>query len=137
MNHSAESLRQGRYGAFTIVAKNYLPYAMVLAESFLECNPGCEFTCVIVDETVSPFELVDAQAKFIGVQQLSGFVQDFWLMSTMYDVTEFSTEMLLRQILLACSLQPLTLQNWMPRIGKTAQHNGFQYQMHLFKFSKD
>ena len=91
MNHSAESLRQGRYGAFTIVAKNYLPYAMVLAESFLECNPGCEFTCVIVDETVSPFELVDAQVKFIGVQQLSGFVQDFWLMSTMYDVTEFST----------------------------------------------
>lgn len=79
------------FGAFTIVAKNYLPYAMVLAESFLECNPDCEFTCVIVDEMVPPFELAHSNVNFIGVEQLSRFVDDFWLMATMYDVTEFST----------------------------------------------
>lgn len=79
------------FGAFTIVAKNYLPYAMVLAESFLDCNPGCEFTCVVVDEIVPPFELAQSEVNFIGVEQLSRFVDDFWLMATMYDVTEFST----------------------------------------------
>ena len=79
--------------AFTIVAKNYVPYALVLAESFLEHNPNSSFYCVVVDEEVAPSALASKGVKFIGFPSISARLDDFWLMSTMYDVTEFSTSL--------------------------------------------
>jgi len=79
--------------AFTIVAKNYVPYALVLAESFLEHNPNSSFYCVVVDEEVGTLALANKGVKFVGFREIADRLDDFWLMATIYDVTEFSTSL--------------------------------------------
>jgi glycosyltransferase involved in cell wall biosynthesis len=73
----------------TIVARNYLPYARVLTESFLAHHPGGESIVLLVDdpngavdESAEPFRLVRPDALSID---------RFEAMAAMYDVTELST----------------------------------------------
>ena len=40
--------------ACTIVARNYLPHARVLARSFLAHNPGSRFTTLLIDDRPDP-----------------------------------------------------------------------------------
>ncbi len=73
----------------TIVARNYLAYARVLAESFLAQHPDGEcFVLVIddvteeVDEAKEPFSVIRPGA--LGIERFEG-------MAAMYDVTELAT----------------------------------------------
>jgi glycosyltransferase involved in cell wall biosynthesis/2-polyprenyl-3-methyl-5-hydroxy-6-metoxy-1,4-benzoquinol methylase len=73
----------------TIVARNYLPQARVLATSYAEHNNGdrCSVLLVddperIVDESREPFEVI--RPEQLGIERYEG-------MAAMYDVTELAT----------------------------------------------
>lgn len=78
--------------ACTIVAKNYLPYARVLAESFLEHHPDGTFTTMVIepldglDASNEPFELVGPYD--IGIDR-----REYHRMALIYDVKELATAM--------------------------------------------
>lgn len=89
--------------ACTIIARNYLPHARVLAGSFLEHHPGATFTVLVVDDpgeggggpqterfrVLSPYE--------IGIERA-----EMHRMALIYDVKELATAVkpfLLRQLL--------------------------------------
>lgn len=75
----------------TIVARNYLPHARVLAASFLQHHPGGEFFVLIIDdeqreldpagETFSCLRLADIGLSAAEIGRLAGI----------YDVTELAT----------------------------------------------
>lgn len=79
--------------ACTIVAKNYLAHARVLAESFREHHPAGSFSVLIVDADEpdgsgahEPFDLLTPAQ--IGIERL-----EFLRMAAMYDVLELSTSL--------------------------------------------
>ncbi len=78
--------------AITIVARNYLPFAAVLAESFRAHNPDCEFVTLVVDAL--PGEIDDASATtFLTPRDLNLDPEEFGRMALLYDVTELSTSL--------------------------------------------
>ena len=86
--------------ACTIVARNYLPQARVLARSFREHHPGVPFTVLIIDDPAPA-----ASAEEFAVLWLSDIglePGEAERMALMYDVTEFATAVkpwLLRRLL--------------------------------------
>ena len=85
--------------ACTIIARNYLPYARTLAESFAEHHPGSRFTTLILDgadsagepfETVTPYEIgIEAEelhrmAMIYDLKELATAVKP-WLLRTLLD----------------------------------------------------
>src|SRR4051812_9995422 len=76
--------------ACTIVARNYLAFARVLAESFLSIHPGSSFTTLVVD---AEFGLEDRDEPFrvLTPAELDLSQDEFHRMAVMYDVTELST----------------------------------------------
>ena len=75
--------------ACTIVARNYLAFARVLANSFLEHHPDSRFTVLLLDDDGSidieaePFEVIH------GDEIMD--VEDFRSMAAIYDVMELAT----------------------------------------------
>jgi glycosyltransferase involved in cell wall biosynthesis len=69
--------------ACTIVSKNYLPYARVLARSFLQYHPASRFFLLLADRVdgafdpaQEPFELIEAEglgAESLGIEGWSDF----------------------------------------------------------------
>ncbi|HTW97710.1 MAG TPA: glycosyltransferase family 4 protein [Acidimicrobiales bacterium] len=88
--------------ACTIIARNYLPAARVLATSFLEQHPGGRFATLIVDDV---YGLVDASAEPFDILFLADLPLDpheARRMAAIYNVTELSTALkpwLLRALL--------------------------------------
>jgi glycosyltransferase involved in cell wall biosynthesis/SAM-dependent methyltransferase len=90
--HSARN-RQGatlaRVHACTIIARNYLPHARVLARSFQEHNPSGQFTVLLLDDhgagayAGEPFEVLTPHAMFDE--------DEFLRMAAIYDVMELAT----------------------------------------------
>ncbi|ONI72741.1 glycosyl transferase [Actinosynnema sp. ALI-1.44] len=86
--------------ACTIVARNYLPFARVLAKSYLEHHPGHEFVVVVTDGvpggvTGDGFQL--AGPELLGVDRA-----DYLRMATAYTAQELASAvkpLLLRQLL--------------------------------------
>ena len=75
----------------TIIARNYLPAARVLAKSFREHNAQATFTTLLVDDTRAE---VDAEAEPFAVLRLGdlGIDRDEALrMAAIYDVSELCT----------------------------------------------
>jgi glycosyltransferase involved in cell wall biosynthesis len=76
---------------FTIIARNYLPYARVLAASLTRHNPGARLQVVMLDD---PDRSV-ASERTLDVIQADDlpFVprSDFHVMAAIYDVTELAT----------------------------------------------
>jgi glycosyltransferase involved in cell wall biosynthesis len=77
------------FAACTIIAKNYLAFARVLARSFQGQNPGCPFFVLLVDPiegrfdaAVEPFHLLEARQ--LSIPHLKSFLFK-------YDVLEVST----------------------------------------------
>ncbi len=67
------------FAACTIMAKNYLPMARVLADSFQRCNPGCPFFVLLMDPVEGyfqpekePFYLLEARQ--LPVANLEGML---------------------------------------------------------------
>ena len=77
--------------ACTIVARNYLPHARVLAESFTRHHPAVPFVVLVVDDEA---HLLDASAEPFGVLRLGDIAlprQEIAILAAIYDVTELST----------------------------------------------
>ena len=86
--------------ACTIIAKNYVAFARVLARSYLEHHPGARFHVLVIDDlddridpAAEPFEVVR-----VGDLEIETFAE----MAGLYDVLELSTAVkpwLLRRLL--------------------------------------
>ncbi len=77
--------------ACTIVARNYVPYARVLARSFLEHHPGGSLTTLIIDDVNCD---VDAEAEPFDVFRLKDLdiaEDEVHRMAMIYDRTELAT----------------------------------------------
>jgi glycosyltransferase involved in cell wall biosynthesis/SAM-dependent methyltransferase len=73
--------------ACTIIARNYLPYARVLAESFSKHHPNARFTTLVldgVDDLDEPFELLSPYE--IGIEP-----DELRRMAMIYDLKELAT----------------------------------------------
>lgn len=80
--------------AGTIVACNYLPYARVLAESFLAHHPGYRFVTLLVDggpEHVTGPAAVDGAGEVVILDHLPVDTATLHRMAAMYTVLELST----------------------------------------------
>ena len=80
-----------RVAACTIIARNYLPAARVLAKSFLRHHPDATFAALVVDDVnrdvdpaVEPFDVL--RLDDIGIEH-----DEALRMAAMYDVMEFCT----------------------------------------------
>jgi glycosyltransferase involved in cell wall biosynthesis len=73
----------------TIVARNYLAYARVLAESFLEQDPNGECVVLIIDDIAG--EVDEKGEPFTVVRPDELPLERFEAMAAMYDVTELAT----------------------------------------------
>ena len=74
----------------TIVARNYLAQAEVLAHSFRQHHPECPFTILIVDE-LEASEPRHRDAEILTLAEIGLAPGDEFRMPMIYDVTELST----------------------------------------------
>ena len=80
--------------AGTIVARNYLPAARVLAESYLRHHPGAEFAVLVVDAEDGELDQLAVQApglRILGPAQLDLDYDEYARMAFAYSVTELCT----------------------------------------------
>jgi glycosyltransferase involved in cell wall biosynthesis len=73
----------------TIVARNYLPYARVLTESFLAQHPSGESIVLVIDDRDG--EVDESREPFRVLRPDTLSIERFEAMAAMYDVTELST----------------------------------------------
>jgi glycosyltransferase involved in cell wall biosynthesis len=88
--------------ACTIVARNYLAQARVLARSFTEHHPDCPFTILVVDELKGGQKDPAGEVEFLTLSDIGLDPGDAHRMPMIYNVTELSTAVkpwLLRQLL--------------------------------------
>lgn len=97
--------------ACTVVARNYLPAARVLARSYLRHHPGTEFVVAVVDGVRDTD--VEPGVRFVGPEALGLDTTEYLRMATSYTVGELASAvkpLLLRWLLDQCSavvcLQP-------------------------------
>ena len=78
--------------ALTICAANYLPFAKVLAKSFIENHPNAKFYLLLVDGDVCEVDtnLVSGM-QLVKPSDLDISSEKFLRMTVYYDVTELST----------------------------------------------
>ncbi len=74
----------------TIISKNYLPYARVLAESFLKYNEG-EVYVLLVDRVDGYFNPEDEKFKLVELEELRGLVPDLDKFCFQYTILELNT----------------------------------------------
>jgi glycosyltransferase involved in cell wall biosynthesis len=78
--------------ALTICARNYLPFAKILAESFLQFHPDSKFYLLLVDgEAKTDLDEIGSAIKVILPSELEIGREEFERMTIYYDVTELST----------------------------------------------
>lgn len=96
--------------ACTIVARNYLPHARVLARSFLEHNPGARFATLVIDDREhstgdgEPFEVVH-------LDELIPDRAELHLLAAYYDVMELAT-----------AVKPLLLMHLLKQSGEAVMY---------------
>lgn len=76
--------------ACTIIARNYLPHARVLAESFLAHHPGGSFTVLVVDDT-GEGALAGEPFRVLSPYEIGLARDEVHRMAFIYDVKEFAT----------------------------------------------
>ena len=74
--------------------------ATVLGESFLEFHPEARFVIATIDSFSPPLVRSSSNIEYLDVGDLSAMIEEFWLMATIYDVTEFAT-----------SIKPFVMRN--------------------------
>ena len=77
--------------ACTIVARNYLGQAAVLAESFLEHHPGGSFTTLVIDAERGLPDGVDPRVGPVGPEATGLAPEEFHRMAAAYSVVELAT----------------------------------------------
>lgn len=89
----------------TIVARNYLPQARVLAATFRQCHPDASFTTLVIDGTDDD-RRDDAAGRILLVDDLGLPTSEWHPMAAMYTVMEFATALkpaVLRHLLRAAA----------------------------------
>src|SRR5919112_3353424 len=84
----------------TIIAKNYVAHARVLAESFLEHHPEQRCYVLVIDDTEGYIDAASEPFELVSPAQLD--IDDYEHMAAIYDVLELSTAVkpwLLRHLL--------------------------------------
>ena len=76
--------------ACTIVARNYLAFARVLAHSFLEHHPGGRFTVLLLDDEDDVVDAEDEPFEIVHGSDIMA-VEEFLSMAAIYDVMELAT----------------------------------------------
>lgn len=92
--------KRTRLDACTIVARNYLPYARVLAESLTAMHPECRVTVLVVDGQGDPSDR--SRFRTLQLDDIMPDADERSRQTFMYDVTELSTAvkpLLLRYLL--------------------------------------
>lgn len=84
--------------ACTIVARNYLPYARVFAESLKAFHPDCRVTVLVVDGPSEPSD--EGRFRTLQLEDILPDADERQRQAFMYDVTELST-----------AVKPLLLQH--------------------------
>jgi len=77
-----------RYGC-TIVSLNYLPYAKILAKSFLDCNPSAEFLVLLVDRKVEGLDFRGEGFSHVWVEDLG--IKNFPSIAFKFNILELNT----------------------------------------------
>lgn len=80
--------------AGTIVARNYVPAARVLADSYRRHHPGAEFAVLVIDADDDELAALAEQVpgiRFLGPNDIDLDPDEFGRMALAYTVTEFST----------------------------------------------
>jgi hypothetical protein len=107
-----EALTAGAPGtmlsACTIVAANYLPFARVLADSFLAHHPGSQFSILLIDDEQRSLAPGDARIASWRLADLGLDAAEIHRLAGIYDVTELAT-----------AVKPLLLRRMVDR-GDTA-----------------
>src|SRR3954453_2043844 len=89
-----------RLHACTIIARNYLHFARVLARSFHEHHPGGRFSVLVIDDRERSLDAGDELFDLVRIDEIG--LGDIDRMAGIYDVLEFSTAVkpwLLRHLL--------------------------------------
>lgn len=77
--------------ACTIVARNYLPHARVLAESFTHHHPDVPFVVLVVDDETQQVDLSGELFTALRLAEIGLPRQEIAILAAIYDVTELST----------------------------------------------
>ncbi|SFO14924.1 FkbM family methyltransferase [Amycolatopsis rubida] len=88
--------------ACTIVARNYVPAARVLARSYLEHHPGGRFVIAVIDAPRDQSDRAGDGLTVVGPAAFGIDEDDYLRMATAYSVTELATSVkpyLLRELL--------------------------------------
>jgi hypothetical protein len=95
--------------ACTIVARNYVPYARVLAESFLAHHPGASFTVLLIDDEARASALPAGAIAWLRLSDIGLDDREIRRLAGIYDVTELATAVkpLLLQRLLDAGDRPV------------------------------
>ena len=79
------------FAGVTIIARNYLPFARVLAKSFKEHHPESDFYIVIIDHPQLLSDSGIVGCKEVGLDSINFEGERYEYMATIYNVTEFAT----------------------------------------------
>jgi hypothetical protein len=90
--------------ACTIVAANYLPFARVLADSFLAHHPGSPFTVLLIDDEQRALAPGDERITWWRLADLGLDAAEIHRLAGIYDVTELAT-----------AVKPILLQRLLER----------------------
>ncbi|WP_328605613.1 FkbM family methyltransferase [Amycolatopsis sp. NBC_00345] len=88
--------------ACTIVARNYVPAARVLAKSYLAQHPDGRFVIAVIDAPRDEVTVLDDGTRVVGPAAFGIDEADYLRMATAYSVTELATSVkpyLLRELL--------------------------------------
>ena len=79
------------FAGVTIIARNYLPFARVLAKSFKNHHPESDFYIVIIDHPQLLSDSGIVGCKEVGLDSINFEGEPYEYMATIYNVTEFAT----------------------------------------------
>ncbi len=77
--------------ACTIIARNYLPYARVLADSFAAHHPGSTFIVLIIDDERRELETDGEPFRCMRLSDIGFSADETGRLAGIYDVTELAT----------------------------------------------
>jgi glycosyltransferase involved in cell wall biosynthesis len=77
--------------ACTIVARNYVAHARVLANSFLAHHPGGEFTVLLIDDEAREFGESSRAFQCVRLSDIGLDQKEIGRLAAIYDVTELAT----------------------------------------------
>src|SRR5262245_64687520 len=87
-SNPSPSITRSRLAACTIISRNYLSHARVLAQSLAKHEPGCQFYVLVIDRLPNGVS-AGANMHLVDPEELS--LPYFYEMCFKYDVTELCT----------------------------------------------